>query len=88
MNMAESSPSFFDSQSGPSPDLSTSNTPADAAVPTPGSGTTPIRQRRLFPGSDDRENDDGEAINNNNRTLRRLNNLSVGLDLHAVAQDE
>ena len=83
MSNMESSPSFFECQSGSTPDTAADDTPADSVQNSAVSRNSPIAQRRLFSPSDERNVDDNNN-NNNCALLERLHNQSQELDLELV----
>ena len=85
---------FFDAEEGSTPDQPSSTTPTDSVVASATSGSSPIRQMRLFEASTDRvdrENNDDNNNNigiNNNAVLERLHNRTQVLDMAVVKQEE
>ena len=85
---------FFDAEEGSTPDQPSSTTPTDSVVASATSGSSPIRQMRLFEASTDcvdRENNDDNNNNigiNNNAVLERLHNCTQVLDMAVVKQEE
>jgi hypothetical protein len=85
---------FFDAEEGSTPDQASSTTPNDSVVASATSGSSPIRQTRLFEAStdrvdrDDNDNDDDNIGINNNAVLERLHNRTQVLDMAVVKQEE
>ena len=81
---------FFDAEEGSTPDQPSSTTPTDSVVASATSGSSPIRQTRLFEASTDRvDRDNNTNIGiNNNAVLERLHNRTQVLDMAVVKQEE
>jgi hypothetical protein len=86
---------FFDAEKGSTPDQPSSTTPNDSVVASATSGSSPIRQTRLFEAStdrvdrdDDNDDDDNNIGINNNAVLERLHNCTQVLDMAVVKQEE